>query len=58
MGWSSKLNMNLLSPKNRESNMRLPRRAEKTLSYDYHAHSGSLIWVLMCWLKLTVLMMR
>jgi len=31
MGWSGKLNMNLLSPKNRETNARLPRRAEKNL---------------------------
>ena len=40
MGWNSKLNMNLLSPKNRESNMRLPRRAEKTLSYDLSRSYG------------------
>jgi len=40
MGWNSKLNMNLLSPKNRESNMRLPRRAEKTLSYDLSRSFG------------------
>ncbi|MFZ2311115.1 MAG: TonB-dependent receptor [Methylobacter sp.] len=40
MGWNSKLNMNLLSPKNRESNMRLPRRTEKTLSYDLSRSFG------------------
>jgi vitamin B12 transporter len=40
MGWNSKLNMNLLSPKNRESNARLPRRAEKTLSYDLSRSFG------------------
>ncbi|MDI1277805.1 TonB-dependent receptor [Methylobacter sp.] len=40
MGWNSKLNMNLLSPKNRESNMRLPRRAEKTVSYDLSRSFG------------------
>ncbi|MGR9012621.1 MAG: TonB-dependent receptor domain-containing protein [Gammaproteobacteria bacterium] len=40
MDWNSKLNMNLLSPKNRESNMRLPRRAEKTLSYDLSRSFG------------------
>jgi vitamin B12 transporter len=40
MGWNSKLNMNLLSPKNRESNLRLPRRAEKTLSYDLSRSFG------------------
>ncbi|MDO9269759.1 MAG: TonB-dependent receptor [Methylobacter sp.] len=40
MGWNSKLNMNLLSPKNRETNARLPRRAEKTLSYDLSRSIG------------------
>ncbi|WP_027150352.1 TonB-dependent receptor domain-containing protein [Methylobacter tundripaludum] len=40
MGWNSKLNMNLLSPKNRETNARLPRRAEKTLSYDLSRSFG------------------
>jgi len=40
MGWNSKLNMNLISPKNRESNLRLPRRAEKTLSYDLSRSFG------------------
>jgi len=40
MDWNSKLNMNLLSPKNRETNARLPRRAEKTLSYDLSRSFG------------------
>ncbi|MGZ4956694.1 MAG: TonB-dependent receptor domain-containing protein [Methylobacter sp.] len=40
MGWNSKLSMNLLSPKNRETNARLPRRAEKTLSYDLSRSFG------------------
>ncbi|MDO9424578.1 MAG: TonB-dependent receptor [Methylobacter sp.] len=40
MGWDSKLNMSLLSPKNKETNMRLPRRAEKTLSYDLSRSFG------------------
>ncbi|MDP1666806.1 MAG: TonB-dependent receptor [Methylobacter sp.] len=40
MGWNSKLNMNLLSPKNRETNEQLPRRAEKTLSYDLSRSIG------------------
>jgi vitamin B12 transporter len=40
LGWNNKLNMNLLSPKNRESNLRLPRRAEKTLSYDLSRSFG------------------
>jgi vitamin B12 transporter len=40
MGWNSKLNMNLLSPKNRVTNARLPRRAEKTLSYDLSRSFG------------------
>lgn len=40
LGWNSKLSMNLLSPKNRESNLRLPRRAEKTLFYDLSRSFG------------------
>jgi vitamin B12 transporter len=40
LGWNGKLNMNLLSPKNRETNARLPRRAEKTLSYDLSRSFG------------------
>ncbi len=34
LGWNGKLSMNLLSPKNRETNARLPRRAEQTLAFD------------------------
>ncbi|MDP3876140.1 MAG: TonB-dependent receptor [Methylobacter sp.] len=34
MGWTNKLNMSLLSPKNRVTNARLARRAEQSLSYD------------------------
>jgi vitamin B12 transporter len=40
MGWNSKLSMNLLSPKDRVTNLRLPRRAEKTLSYDLSRSFG------------------
>ena len=41
MGWNGKLSMNLLSPKNRETNARLPRRAEKTLAFDLSRTIGS-----------------
>ncbi len=34
LGWQSKLNMNILSPVSRDSNTRLPRRADQTLSFD------------------------
>jgi vitamin B12 transporter len=34
LGWNGKLSMNLLSPENRETNKRLPRRAEQTLAFD------------------------
>jgi vitamin B12 transporter len=40
MGWNNKLSLNLLSPKNRVTNARLPRRAEKTLSYDLSRSFG------------------
>ncbi len=40
LGWNNKLNMNMLNPKSRESDMRLPRRAEKTLSYDLSRSLG------------------
>ncbi|TRW96156.1 TonB-dependent receptor domain-containing protein [Candidatus Methylobacter oryzae] len=40
LGWNGKLNMNLLSPKNRESDLRLPRRADKTLSFDLSRSCG------------------
>lgn len=33
-GWNSKLSMNLMSPVDRETNKRLPRRSDKTLSFD------------------------
>jgi vitamin B12 transporter len=33
-GWNAKLNMTLLNPEIRETNKRLPRRADKTLSFD------------------------
>jgi len=42
MDWNNKLSMNLMSPKNRESNMRLPRRSDKTLSYDLSRSFGQL----------------
>ena len=42
LGWNGKLGLNLLSPKNRETNARLPRRAEKTLSFDLSRSFGSL----------------
>ena len=41
MGWNGKLTMNLLSPKNRETNARLPRRAEQTLAFDLSRTFGS-----------------
>lgn len=39
-GWNNKLRMNLLSPVNRETNLRLPRRADRTLSYDLSRSVG------------------
>ncbi|WAK00783.1 TonB-dependent receptor domain-containing protein [Methylobacter sp. YRD-M1] len=42
LGWDGKLGLDLLSPKNRETNARLPRRAEKTLSFDLSRSFGSL----------------
>ncbi|MDD1619828.1 MAG: TonB-dependent receptor, partial [Methylococcaceae bacterium] len=41
LGWNGKLSMNLLSPKNRETNARLPRRAEQTLAFDLSRTFGS-----------------
>lgn len=41
LGWNSKLNMSLLNPEIRESNKRLPRRADKTLSFDLSRSFGS-----------------
>ncbi len=40
LGWNSKLNMSLLSPKNRITNQRLPRRADQTLSLDVSKSFG------------------
>jgi vitamin B12 transporter len=40
LGWNSKLNLNLLSPKNRITNQRLPRRADQTLSFDLSRSFG------------------
>ncbi len=34
LGWNGKLSMNYLDPKNRENNARLPRRYQKSLSFD------------------------
>ncbi len=34
MGWNSKLDMNIMNPKDRITNLRLPARATKTLSFD------------------------
>ena len=42
MGWNSKLSMNLLSPVNRDTNLRLPRRADKSLSFDLSRSFGKL----------------
>jgi vitamin B12 transporter len=41
-GWDGKLSLNLISPKNRETNARLPRRTEKTLSFDLSRSFGPL----------------
>ncbi len=40
LGWNTQLSMNLLSPENRETNARLPRRAEKTLAFDVSKSLG------------------
>lgn len=40
LGWNSKLNMSLLSPKNRLTNQRLPRRADQTLGFDLSRRFG------------------
>ncbi|MEQ1529915.1 MAG: TonB-dependent receptor [Methylococcales bacterium] len=39
-GWNSKLSMTLLSPVNRETNAQLPRRSQKTLSFDLSKSFG------------------
>ena len=41
LGWNGKLNMNLMDPKNRETNLRLPRRADKSMSFDLSRSFGS-----------------
>jgi len=41
LGWNGKLGMNLLNPQNRETNLRLPRRADKTLSFDVSRSFGT-----------------
>ncbi len=40
LGWNSKLNMNLLNPEIRDTHKRLPRRADKTLSFDLSRSFG------------------
>lgn len=40
MGWNGKLSMNLIDPKNRETDLRLPRRATKSLSLDLSRSFG------------------
>jgi len=40
LGWTHKLNGNLLSPRDRESNSRLIGRADKTMSYDLSRRFG------------------
>ena len=40
LGWNGKLSMNLMDPKNRETGLRLPRRADKTLSFDLSRSFG------------------
>lgn len=40
LGWTGKLNMNLLNPQNRDTDLRLPRRADKSLSFDLSRSFG------------------
>lgn len=40
LGWNTKLNMALLNPEIRDTNKRLPRRADKTLSFDLSRSFG------------------
>ncbi|MCX7097839.1 MAG: TonB-dependent receptor [Methylococcales bacterium] len=40
LGWNGKLTMSLLSPENRETNLRLPRRAKQTLTFDLSRSIG------------------
>ncbi|NOT84384.1 MAG: TonB-dependent receptor, partial [Methylococcaceae bacterium] len=39
-GWNAKLSMNLMSPVDRVTNKRLPRRSDKTLSFDLSRSFG------------------
>ena len=39
-GWNGKLNLNLLNPEVRETDRRLPRRADKLLSFDVYRAFG------------------
>ncbi|MCX7087831.1 MAG: TonB-dependent receptor [Methylococcales bacterium] len=40
LGWNAKLNMNILSPEARDTNKRLPRRADKTIMFDLSKSFG------------------
>lgn len=42
LGWNSKLSMNMLNPEIRDTNKRLPRRADKTLSFDLSRSFGKI----------------
>ncbi len=42
LSWNSKLSMNLLSPKDRETNQRLDSRSDKTLAFDLSKSFGSI----------------
>lgn len=39
-GWNNKLSMSLMTPKDRQTNLRLPRRVTETLSYDVSRSFG------------------
>ncbi|MGR8979061.1 MAG: TonB-dependent receptor domain-containing protein [Gammaproteobacteria bacterium] len=40
LGWNGKLSMNLLNPEDRETNLRLARRSQKSLSFDLSRSFG------------------
>jgi vitamin B12 transporter len=40
LGWNGKLSLNLMNPENRQTNLRLPRRADKSLSFDLSRSFG------------------
>lgn len=42
LGWNNKLGMQILKPLDRETNLRLPRRADKILTYDLSRSWGQL----------------